>query len=110
MSREKGYALIRLPSGETRRINENCWATIGQVGNQDHENVTLGKAGSTRHRGRRSHVRGMCMNPVDHPHGGGEGRSKGGNHPVSPTGVPAKGYKTRKNKRTQRFIVKRRTK
>jgi len=110
MSREKGYALIRLPSGETRKINEDCWATIGQVGNQDYENVCLGKAGASRHRGRRSHVRGMCMNPVDHPHGGGEGRSKGGNHPVSPTGVPAKGYKTRRNKRTQRFIVKRRAK
>lgn len=108
MGREKGYALVRLPSGETRLVNENCWATIGQVGNLDHENISLGKAGRTRHRGRRSHVRGMCMNPVDHPHGGGEGRSKGGNHPVSPTGVPAKGYKTRKNKRTARFILKRR--
>lgn len=108
MGREKGYVLVRLPSGETRLINEDCWATVGQVGNLDHENVSLGKAGRTRHRGRRPHVRGMCMNPVDHPHGGGEGRSKGGNHPVSPTGVPAKGYKTRKNKRTQRFILKRR--
>lgn len=110
MGREKGYVLVRLPSGETRQINENCFATIGQVGNLDHENVSIGKAGRTRHMGRRSHVRGMAMNPVDHPHGGGEGRSKGGNHPVSPTGVPAKGYKTRKNKRTERFIINRRTK
>lgn len=110
MGREKGYALIRMPSGEVRLINENCWATIGQVGNSDHENVTLGKAGRTRHRGRKPHVRGMCMNAVDHPHGGGEGRSKGGNHPVSPTGIPAKGYKTRKNKRTQSLIIKKRRK
>lgn len=110
MSRENGYALVKLPSGETRLILETCWATIGQVGNANHENVSLGKAGKTRHSGRRPHVRGMCMNPVDHPHGGGEGRSKGGNHPCSPTGVPAKGYKTRKNKRTQKFIVNRRKK
>jgi len=110
MTREKGYALVKLPSGETRLVNENCWATVGQVGNLDHENITLGKAGRTRHLGRRPHVRGMCMNPVDHPHGGGEGRSKGGNHPVSPTGIPTKGYKTRKNKRTQKFIVKHRSK
>lgn len=110
MGREKGYALVRLPSGEVRLVNENCWATIGQVGNQDHENVSVGKAGRTRHFGRRPHVRGMAMNPVDHPHGGGEGRSKGGNHPCSPTGVPAKGYKTRWNKRTDHFIVKHRSK
>lgn len=110
MGREKGYAVIRMPSGETRLINENCWATIGQVGNLDHENVSIGKAGRTRHRGRRSHVRGMCMNPVDHPHGGGEGRSKGGNHPVSPSGIPTKGYKTRKNKRTDKFRRTRRKK
>lgn len=110
MGREKGYALIRMPSGETRMVNENCWATIGQVGNLDYENVSIGKAGNTIHRGRRPHVRGMCKNPVDHPHGGGEGRSKGGNHPVSPTGIPTKGYKTRSNKRTARFIVKDRRK
>lgn len=110
MGREKGYALVRLPSGETRLVDEECWATIGQVGNLDHENVSVGKAGKTRHHGRRSHVRGMAMNPVDHPHGGGEGRSKGGNHPQSRTGVPAKGYKTRNNKRTARFIVSRRKK
>jgi large subunit ribosomal protein L2 len=108
VGREGGYALVRLPSGEVRRIDERCYATIGQVGNLDHENVSLGKAGRTRHRGRRPHVRGVAMNPVDHPHGGGEGRGKGGNHPSSPTGVPAKGYKTRKNKRTDAFIVKRR--
>lgn len=110
MGREKGYALVRMPSGETRLIDENCWATIGQIGNLDHENVSIGKAGNNRHRGFRSYVRGMCMNPCDHPHGGGEGRSKGGNHPVSPTNVPAKGYKTRQNKRTQRFIIKDRRK
>lgn len=110
MGREKGYAVVKMPSGETRMIHEDCWATIGQVGNLDHENISYGKAGRTIHRGRRPHVRGMCMNPVDHPHGGGEGRSKGGNHPVSPTGVPSKGYKTRNNKRTQRFIRNRRKK
>lgn len=110
MGRENGYIMLRMPSGETRMVNENCWATIGQVGNLDYENVSIGKAGKTRHRGRRPHVRGMAMNPVDHPHGGGEGRSKGGNHPQSPTGVPAKGFKTRKNKRTQRFIIKDRRK
>lgn len=110
MGREKGYVLVRMPSGEMRMIDENCWATIGQVGNLDHENISIGKAGKNRHRGFRSYVRGMAMNPVDHPHGGGEGRSKGGNHPVSPSNVPAKGYKTRHNKRTQHFIVKDRRK
>ncbi len=110
MAKEGEYAQVRMPSGEVRLINIDCQATIGQVGNLDHENITLGKAGRTRFLGRRPHVRGMAMNPVDHPHGGGEGRSKGGNHPQSRTGVPAKGYKTRTNKRTARFIIKDRRK
>lgn len=105
------HAQIKLPSGEVRKVHHNCWASIGQVGNVEYENISYGKAGRTRHRGRRSHVRGMAMNPVDHPHGGGEGRSKGGNHPRSPTGVPAKGYKTRdKKKASSRLIVNRRKK
>jgi len=108
MAKEGTRALVKLPSGELRYVPLTCRATIGQVGNLDHENVSLGKAGRTRWRGRRSHVRGMAMNPVDHPHGGGEGRSKG-NHPQSPWGQPAKGYKTRHNPRTDRFIVKRRS-
>lgn len=110
MAKEGGYAHVKLPSGEVRLVHQDCWATIGQVGNIDHENVSVGKAGRSRYLGQRPHVRGMAMNPVDHPHGGGEGRSKGGNHPVSTTGVPAKGYKTRHNKRTARFIVKDRRK
>jgi large subunit ribosomal protein L2 len=110
MAREGDFAHIRMPSGEVRLIGVNCRATIGQVGNLDHENVSFGKAGRTRYLGKRPHVRGMAMNPVDHPHGGGEGRSKGGNHPTSPTGVPAKGYKTRTNKRTQVYIIKDRRK
>lgn len=110
MAKEGEYAQVRMPSGEVRLISMLCRATIGQVGNLDHENVQLGKAGRSRYLGRRPHVRGMAMNPVDHPHGGGEGRSKGGNHPSSPTGVPAKGYKTRTNKRTKRFIIKDRRK
>ncbi|MBI4367306.1 MAG: 50S ribosomal protein L2 [Deltaproteobacteria bacterium] len=110
MAREGGYAHVKLPSGEVRLVHEECWATVGQVGNLDHENVAWGKAGRSRQRGWRPHVRGMAMNPVDHPHGGGEGRSKGGNHPVSPRGIPAKGYKTRNNPRTDRFIVKDRRK
>ncbi|OGQ50010.1 MAG: 50S ribosomal protein L2 [Deltaproteobacteria bacterium RIFCSPLOWO2_02_FULL_47_10] len=110
MAKEGEYAQVRMPSGEVRLINMNCRATIGQVGNLDHENISLGKAGRSRYLGRRPHVRGMAMNPVDHPHGGGEGRSKGGNHPQSPTGVPAKGYKTRTNKRTQWCIIKDRRK
>src|SRR5437660_5398293 len=108
-NREAGYALVRLPSGEIRRINENAYATVGQVGNTDHMNISSGKAGRTRWLGRRSRVRGMAMNPIDHPHGGGEGRSKG-NHPQTPWGMPTKGYKTRHNKRTNRFIVMRRKK
>lgn len=106
MGKEGEYAQVKLPSGEVRLINLRCRASIGQVGNLDHENITLGKAGRTRYLGKRPHVRGMAMNPVDHPHGGGEGRSKGGNHPSNVKGLPAKGYKTRKNKRTKQFIVK----
>lgn len=106
MGKEGEYAQVKLPSGEVRLVHLRCRATIGQVGNLDHENVTLGKAGRTRYLGKRPTVRGMAMNPVDHPHGGGEGRSKGGNHPTNARGLPSKGYKTRGNKRTQRFIVK----
>jgi large subunit ribosomal protein L2 len=107
MAKEGEYALLKMPSGELRRVRVECRATIGQVGNLDHENIKIGKAGRTRWLGRRSRVRGVAMNPVDHPHGGGEGRSKG-NHPQSPWGQPAKGYKTRHNKRTQKDIVQRR--
>ena len=106
VAKEGMHAQIRLPSGEVRLVSLNCRATIGQVSNLDHENVVSGKAGRSRWLGRAPHQRGVSMNPVDHPHGGGEGKSKGGNHPVSPWGTPAKGYKTRKNKRTDRFIVK----
>ncbi len=107
MAKEGDRALLKLPSGELRHVHILCRATVGQVGNLDHENVSIGKAGRSRWLGRRPHVRGIAMNPVDHPHGGGEGRSKG-NHPQSPWGQPAKGFKTRRNKRTDRFIVKRR--
>lgn len=111
-NRESGYALVKLASGEMRRINENCYATLGQVGNSDHMNVSSGKAGRSRWLGRRPHVRGMAMNPVDHPMGGGEGKSKGGGgrqHPVSPWGQLAKGFKTRrKHKPSDTFIVTRR--
>jgi large subunit ribosomal protein L2 len=110
MAREGEWASLRLPSGEIRRVHSRCYATIGQVGNPDHENVSIGKAGRKRHLGRRPHNRGVTMNPVDHPMGGGEGRTSGGRHPVTPWGVPTKGYKTRKNKRTGKFIVKRRGK
>jgi large subunit ribosomal protein L2 len=110
MAREAGYVLIRLPSGELRRVLENCRATIGQVGNVDHENVFIGKAGKSRWLGRMPHNRGVSMNPVDHPLGGGEGKSKGGRHPVTPWGKPTKGYKTRKNKATNKYIVARRQK
>jgi large subunit ribosomal protein L2 len=109
MAKEGTQALLKLPSGELRYVQLTCRATIGQVGNVEQENVSVGKAGRTRWRGRRPRVRGIAMNPVDHPHGGGEGRSKG-NHPQSPWGQPAKGYKTRHNPRTDRFIVKRRSK
>ena len=107
MAKEGAYALLKMPSTELRRVRVECRATVGQVGNLDHENIKIGKAGRTRWLGRRSAVRGVAMNPVDHPHGGGEGRSKG-NHPQSPWGQPAKGYKTRHNKRTQKDIVVRR--
>ena len=111
MAKENGLALLRLPSGELRNVPENCMATIGQVGNTDHENVKIGKAGRKRHMGVRPTVRGSVMNPNDHPHGGGEGKSGQGNpHPVSPWGTPAKGYKTRKNKATDKFIIARRKK
>jgi large subunit ribosomal protein L2 len=106
LGREGIYAQVRLPSGEVRLVNLNCFATIGQVGNTEHEGVVIGKAGRVRWAGKRPHNRGTTMNPVDHPHGGGEGRTKGGRHPVSPWGQPAKGYKTRNNKRTDSFILK----
>ena len=108
VAKEGRFAQVRLPSGEVRKVHVECLATIGQVGNIDHKNVSHGKAGATRWRGRRPHNRGVSMNPVDHPHGGGEGRTSGGRHPVSPWGQPTKGFKTRRNKRTQKFIVKRR--
>ena len=108
MAKEGKYAYLRMPSGELRLILVECMATIGQVGNEDNENVSLGKAGKTRWLGRRPMVRGMVMNPVDHPMGGGEGRSKSHKHPVSPWGTPAKGYRTRKNKPSDRLIVRRR--
>ncbi len=108
MAKEGKYVTLRMPSGEMRLVLAACWATVGQVGNVDQGNVSVGKAGRTRWAGRRPHVRGTAMNPVDHPHGGGEGKTKGGRHPVSPWGQPTKGYKTRRNKRTTRFIVKRR--
>lgn len=110
MAKEGKYAFVRMPSGELRLILLECMATIGQVGNEDHENVVFGKAGRTRWLGRRPHVRGMVMNPVDHPMGGGEGKSKSHKHPVSPWGTPAKGYRTRKRKPSDKFIVRRRKK
>lgn len=110
MAKEGRHAQVKLPSGEVRRVHLNCYATIGQVGNLDHENVSLGKAGRKRWLGRRPHNRGVVMNPVDHPMGGGEGRSSGGRHPCTPWGVPTKGYKTRNNKRTDKMIVRRRKK
>ena len=110
LAKEGLFAQIRLPSSEIRKVHMDCRATIGQVGNLDHQNVSIGKAGRSRWRGWRPHVRGTAMNPIDHPHGGGEGKAKGGRHPVSPEGIPTKGYKTRRNKRTRVFIVKRRTK
>jgi large subunit ribosomal protein L2 len=110
VAKEEEYALVKLPSGETRKISQDCMATIGQVGNLDHENVTIGKAGRSRWLGKRPHNRGVSMNPVDHPHGGGEGKTSGGRHPVTPWGQPTRGYKTRNNKRTDKFIVNRRGK
>ena len=110
VAREGDYASVRMPSGEIRKINMECFATVGQVGNIDHENVSIGKAGRSRWLGQRPHVRGVAMNPVDHPLGGGEGKTSGGRHPVTPWGQPTKGYKTRRRKDTDRFIVQRRTK
>jgi large subunit ribosomal protein L2 len=108
VSKEGDYALIKLPSGETRRVLVDCMATIGTVGNAEHENVSIGKAGRKRWLGRRPVNRGVSMNPVDHPHGGGEGKTSGGRHPVTPWGQPTRGYKTRNSKRTDSFIVTRR--
>jgi len=109
MAKEKGYVQVKLPSGEVRMVLDRCRATVGQVGNLDHENISLGKAGRSRYLGRRPKVRGVVMNPVDHPHGGGEGKTSGGRHPVTPWGVPTKGFKTRKGKKpSDKFIVKRR--
>lgn len=110
MAKEGSYAQIRLPSGEVRKVFIECMATIGQVGNIEHENISIGKAGRTRWSGKRPHVRGVVMNPVDHPMGGGEGKSSGGRHPCTPWGIPTKGHKTRKNKRTDKYIIKRRGK
>ena len=108
MAKEGAYAQVRLPSGEVREVHVECYATIGQVGNLEHENVSIGKAGRNRWLGWRPHNRGVSMNPVDHPMGGGEGKTSGGRHPVTPWGVPTKGHKTRSNKRTDHFIVRRR--
>ncbi|MBI4160850.1 MAG: 50S ribosomal protein L2 [Acidobacteria bacterium] len=108
MAKEKEYAHLRLPSGEVRMVHLDCMATVGQVGNLDHQNLSIGKAGRSRHLGIRPTVRGVAMNPVDHPHGGGEGKTSGGRHPCTPKGVPTKGYKTRNRKRTDRFILHRR--
>jgi large subunit ribosomal protein L2 len=110
MNKEGKYAQVKLPSGEVRMVLQECIATIGQVGNIDHENINIGKAGRSRWLGKRPKVRGVAMNPVDHPHGGGEGRTSGGRHPVTPWGIPTKGYKTRTNKTSSRFIIKKRTK
>ena len=110
VAKEGDYALIKLPSGETRKVLVACMATIGQVSNVDHENVSIGKAGRKRWMGVRPTNRGVAMNPVDHPHVGGEGKTSGGRHPVTPWGQPTRGYKTRNNKRTDKFIVNRRSK
>ena len=110
LAKEGDYAQVRLPSSEIRKIHLDCRAVIGQIGNVDHQNISIGKAGRNRWKGWRPHVRGTAMNPIDHPLGGGEGKSKGGRHPVSPEGIPTKGYKTRRNKRTQAFIIRRRSK
>jgi large subunit ribosomal protein L2 len=110
VAKEGDYATLKMPSSEVRLVHMDCMATIGQVGNLDHENVSAGKAGRSRWLGKRPHVRGVAMNPVDHPLGGGEGKTAGGRHPVSPWGMPTKGYKTRNRKQTDRFIVSRRQK
>ena len=106
VGRDTGYAQIRLGSGELRMVPDGCMATVGAVSNQDHMNETIGKAGRNRHKGRRPHVRGVAMNPIDHPHGGGEGKTSGGRHPVTPWGVPTKGHKTRTNKASDKFIIR----
>jgi large subunit ribosomal protein L2 len=106
VAKEGGFAQLRMPSGEVRRVPVVCQATIGQVGNVENENISVGKAGRSRWKGIRPHVRGVAMNPVDHPHGGGEGKTSGGRHPVTPWGQPTRGYKTRNNKRTQKMIVR----
>jgi large subunit ribosomal protein L2 len=110
ISKEGAMALLKLPSGEVRRVPVEAMATIGQVGNVDHENVSLGKAGRKRWMGKMPHNRGVSMNPVDHPHGGGEGKTSGGRNPVTPWGQPTRGFKTRNNKRTDKFIVSRKAK
>jgi large subunit ribosomal protein L2 len=110
LAKEGKYAQVRMPSTEIRKVHLDCRATIGQIGNLDYQHVSIGKAGRNRWKGKRPSVRGTAMNPVDHPHGGGEGKAKGGRNPVSPTGQPTKGYKTRRNKRTQSFIIRRRSK
>jgi large subunit ribosomal protein L2 len=110
MARDGDWAQVKLPSGEVRRVHVECYATVGQVGNLEHENVSIGKAGRNRWLGYKPHNRGVTMNPVDHPMGGGEGRTSGGRHPTTPWGVPTKGYKTRNNKRTDGMIVRRRNK
>ncbi len=110
VAKEGAYAILRLRSGEMRKVLLNCRATIGEVSNSEHNLRSLGKAGAARWRGRRPTVRGVVMNPVDHPHGGGEGKTSGGRHPVSPWGMPTKGYKTRKNKRSDRLIMQKRKK
>ena len=110
MAREGGYVLLRLPSGELRKVLEDCRATIGDLSNPENENISIGKAGRNRWKGIRPQSRGVVMNPVDHPMGGGEGKTSGGRHPCTPWGKPTKGYKTRHNKATDRFIVKRRAK
>ncbi len=108
LAKEGDYAQLRLPSGEVRKVHTECMASVGQIGNVDHENISIGKAGRKRWMGIRPTVRGVAMNPVDHPHGGGEGKTSGGRNPVTPWGQPTRGYKTRNNKQTDRFIVKRR--
>jgi large subunit ribosomal protein L2 len=110
VAKEGMYVSVKMPSGEIRKVHQDCMATVGQVGNLDHENVSIGKAGRSRWLGKRPHVRGVAMNPVDHPLGGGEGKTSGGRHPVTPWGVPTKGYKTRTRKPSDKFIVQRRTK
>src|SRR5499425_2597723 len=110
VAKEGDYALVKLPSGETRKILLDCMATVGQIGNVDHENISIGKAGRNIWLGKKPVNRGVAMNPVDHPHGGGEGKTSGGRHPVTPWGQPTRGYKTRNSKRTDKFIVSRRQK